>query len=175
MKCNIAFNLFPKCYFLFDLEGNTSKIMISSTICLKHCHHFLWNKQPDHGLQKIVSNFNILAQKLRFGNRKILSERTRNFAVQSAFFFNSDYGLGESTLENIYQKFANLVKIFCHPANIYLFKVNNRSSMKKCEICLKLTRKTPERHQWRRSGVFIVNFKHISHLFLVILLLILNR
>ena len=29
---------------------------------------------------------------------------------------------------------------------------------------------TPERRYWRRSGVFIVNFEHISHLFLVFLL-----
>ena len=29
---------------------------------------------------------------------------------------------------------------------------------KKCEICSKLTIKTPERRQLRRSGVFIVNF-----------------
>ena len=35
---------------------------------------------------------------------------------------------------------------------------------KRCEICSKLTIKTPERRQWRRSGVFI-NFNHISHLF----------
>ena len=28
------------------------------------------------------------------------------------------------------------------------------------------------RCQWRRSGVFVVNFKHISHLFLVLLLLV---
>ena len=28
---------------------------------------------------------------------------------------------------------------------------------------------------WRRSGVFIVNFEHISHLFLVYLLFNLNR
>ena len=28
--------------------------------------------------------------------------------------------------------------------------------------------------QWRRSGVFIVNFEHISHLVLVFLLLTLN-
>ena len=31
------------------------------------------------------------------------------------------------------------------PANIYLFKVNNRNTRKSCEICLKLTIKTPER------------------------------
>ena len=47
----------------------------------------------------------------------------------------------------------------------------------RCEICSKLTIKTPERHassQWRRSGVFIVNFEHISHVVLVFLLLTLN-
>ena len=44
-----------------------------------------------------------------------------------------------------------------------------------CEICSKLTIKTPERCHWRRSGVFIVNFEHISHLFLVFLLLTLSR
>ena len=62
-----------------------------------------------------------------------------------------------------------------HPAGIYLFKVNNRNTRARCEICSKLTINTPERRQWRRSGVFIVNFKHISHLFLVFLLLTLSR
>ena len=58
-----------------------------------------------------------------------------------------------------------------YPANIYLLKVNNRNSRKKCEICSKLTIKTPE----RRSGVFIVNFEHILHIFLLFLLLTLNK
>ena len=40
---------------------------------------------------------------------------------------------------------------------------------------LKLTIKTRERCQWRRSGVFIVNFVHVSHLFLVFLLVSLNN
>ena len=34
---------------------------------------------------------------------------------------------------------------------------------------------TPERRQWRRSGVFIVNFEPISHLVLVFLLLTFNK
>ena len=61
------------------------------------------------------------------------------------------------------------------PAGIYLLKVNNRNTRIRCEICSKLTIKTPERRHWRSSGVFIVNFEHISHLVLVFLLLTLSR
>ena len=53
------------------------------------------------------------------------------------------------------------------PAGIYLLKVNNRNIRTRCGICSKLTIKTPEQRQWRRSGVFIVNFEHISHHVLV--------
>ena len=56
------------------------------------------------------------------------------------------------------------------PVSIYRLKVNNRDTRTRCEICSKLTLKTPERRYWRRSGVFIVNFEHISHLVLVFLL-----
>ena len=42
------------------------------------------------------------------------------------------------------------------------------------EICSKLTKKTTERRHWRGSGVFIVNFEHISRLVLVFLLLTLD-
>ena len=61
------------------------------------------------------------------------------------------------------------------PANIYLFKVNNRNTRKTCEMCSKLTMKTPERRRWRLSGVFIVNFEHISPLFLEFLLMTLRK
>ena len=60
------------------------------------------------------------------------------------------------------------------PAGIYMFKVNNGNSRTRCERCSKLTIKTPERRHWRRSGVLIVNFEHISQLVLVFLLLTLN-
>ena len=33
-----------------------------------------------------------------------------------------------------------------------------------CEICSKLTIKIPERRQWCRIGIFIVNFEYISYL-----------
>ena len=48
------------------------------------------------------------------------------------------------------------------------------TSGKKCEICSKLT-KTKERRQLRRSGVFIVNFEHMSQLFLLSLLLTFSK
>ena len=50
------------------------------------------------------------------------------------------------------------------PGSIYLFKGNNRNTRKRCEICSKLTIKTP----------VIVNFEHISHV-LVFLLLTLSK
>ena len=46
---------------------------------------------------------------------------------------------------------------------------------KSCEICSKKTIITPERRQRLRSGVIIVVFEQISHLFLVLLLLTLNK
>ena len=51
-----------------------------------------------------------------------------------------------------------------NPANICLFKVNNRNTTKSYERCSKPTI-NPERLHWRRSDVFIVNLEHILHLF----------
>ena len=47
------------------------------------------------------------------------------------------------------QKNGTLVRkgLSIHPANIYLFKVNNRNIRKICKICSKLTIKTLERRQ----------------------------
>ena len=57
-------------------------------------------------------------------------------------------------------KNKNLIKNIGH-------KLNNRNTRTRCEICSKLTKKTPELRHWRRSGVFIVNFELISHHVLV--------
>ena len=60
-----------------------------------------------------------------------------------------------------------------NPAGNYMFKVNNKNTRTRFEICSKLTKKTPELVFC--SGVFMVNFEHISHLILVSLLLTLSR
>ena len=54
-----------------------------------------------------------------------------------------------------------LHKIAVNPVDIYMFKVNNRNTRTRCEICSKVTIKTPERRHWRCSGVSIVNFENI--------------
>ena len=78
-----------------------------------------------------------------------------------------EVGQEQILVEFIFHKFVYLV-------GIYLLKVNNRNTRTRCEICTKLTIKTPERRQSLRSGIFIVNFIHISHLDLLFLLLSLN-
>ena len=54
------------------------------------------------------------------------------------------------------------------PTNIYMFKFKNRNTRKRCEICSRLTIKTTD-------NVAIVNFDHISQLFLMFLSLTLNK
>ena len=70
---------------------------------------------------------------------------------------------------------AFLNRFMLTQANIYLLKFSNRNTRKRCETCSKVTVKTTEWRQWCRSGVFIVNFEHISLLFLVFLLLTLDK
>ena len=61
-----------------------------------------------------------------------------------------------------------------HPANIYLLKVINRNTRKKERNMFKVNNRNT-RTTSCRSGVFVVNFEHISHIFLVFLLLPWNR
>ena len=70
-----------------------------------------------------------------------------------------------------FRYFAMLLLQHLFQAGNCMFKVHNRNARTRCEISSKLTIKTPQRRHWRCSGVFIVNSEHISHLFLVFLLL----
>ena len=82
-------------------------------------------------------------------------------------------------IQNVLDKFASKYLNFTFQwsqdlPGIYLFRFNNRNTRRRYEICSELTIKTPERLQWCRSGVFIVNLEHILHLPPVFLLLTLN-
>ena len=81
-------------------------------------------------------------------------------------FVQTSVTKGNSTCAFRYWILRFVIFVSCLiPAGNYMFKVNNRNTKKRCEICSKLPIKASERRQWRRSGVFIVNFKLISHLF----------
>ena len=68
-------------------------------------------------------------------------------------FFNFEHILsakkGWSSREVHAQSYKqnDLIKVLneTFPANIYLFKDNNRNTTKRCEICSKLKKMTPER------------------------------
>ena len=60
-------------------------------------------------------------------------------------------------------------------AGIYFFKIKNGNTRAKCEICSKLTMKTPEWRHWHDSDVFIVNSEQIPHIVLVFPVLTLNK
>ena len=68
-----------------------------------------------------------------------------------------------------------LIDLLKQPSGYLHGQNSNNNTRTRCEICSELRIKTPERHHWRRSGVFIVNFEHNLHLVLVFLLLTLNR
>ena len=48
-------------------------------------------------------------------------------------------------------------------ASIYVFKVNNRHTRRRCEICSKLTIKTPERYANGVNLVYLLLTSNIFH------------
>ena len=148
--------------------------------------HLLCLKIKNKGI--LIFTFNSSESELKEANcRKVLSLKFLFFFQacfpfffliiypQKYFFLNLDWKLKVWPGELLHNsdKYARAT-----PTNItagnYMFKVKNRNTRTRCEMCSKFTIKTPERRLRRRSGVFIVNFEHISHLVLVFLLLTLN-
>ena len=73
----------------------------------------------------------------------------RNLSYYKLFFFLVVSGWGEE-------------QTFAIWTNIYLFKVNNRDTNKSCEICSKLTIKTPERRHWYFfSSIFVGDIEQV--------------
>ena len=118
-------------------------------------------------------------------SKRLFSLRWDAFKMSlKSFFWRWDsiyFTFFEPNIKNIFMLFEKIIlgkqlhnKIFrsltytfynkyCpFPASICLLKANNSN-----------TRKTWS--HWRRSSVFIVNFEYVSHIFLVLLLLTLNK
>ena len=107
----------------------------------------------------------------------IQSEITRNNSI-FGHFSHSEKGptltFGFSDIIS-----CGILMIPCRSATFGPGNVSNLerqyNTIKRCEIFSKLTIKRPEWRHWRSSGVFIDDFEHTSHLFLVFLLLNLNK
>ena len=135
----------PFCHsILFCLIYKRSIKTILKKRQIDKCIHKWMRKRKSKGRKKQFARY-----VLRVNNRKI-----RHHVSGPSLLFN--------------QSFTGL------SAGIYLLKVNYRNTRTRYEICSKLTLKIPERRQWHRSGIFTVNFEHISHFVLVFLLINLN-
>ena len=100
---------------------------------------------------------------INFCNLSILHALQDNLSKMVQLFLKfSNLIFAKSNLHEVWPNWNN-------PAGNYMFNVNDRNTRTRCEICSKLTTKTPERRHWHRSGVFIGSFEHISHLVLVFL------
>ena len=60
---------------------------------------------------------------------------------------------------------VSVSSIHAIPAGTYLLKVNNRNTSTGCEICLKLTIKTPEGRQWRCIAGWDIDILHLETLY----------
>ena len=96
--------------------------------------------------------------------------------MQGTYWYKYDicHKINDKKHARLSQQFSQWESVYS-PGNIYLFKVNYRNIRKRCKICSNLTIKTEERRRRRRRSVFVVNLEHILHLFLVFLLLSLNK
>ena len=50
-----------------------------------------------------------------------------------------------------FQIYRNVLVKIVNPSGNYVFKVYNRNTRTRCEICSKLTIKTAERRQWKQT------------------------
>ena len=66
-------------------------------------------------------------------------------AVFSQIFTGNIFNSLSSEEQILFETSYNLEDLCSHPAGNYMFKVNNRNTRTRCEICSKLTIKTPER------------------------------
>ena len=64
----------------------------------------------------------------------------------------------------VYMKGLNPTRRHYQAGN-YMLKINNRNTRARCEICSKITIKTPELCQWRHSGCIDFSFKNMLHMF----------
>ena len=164
MKFYLYCCLAPQGFRIFLIPpASVSKVLLQSLPLIESSGSSVSTK-PE-GLQKVEE----------VGN-KSLCEQTEIYTINCTISICALIGCRNTRhlIARIPNAFSIFLRALDNPGDIYLFKVKNRNTRKRCEICSKIMIKTPERRHNRRSSVFIVNFEYISRLVLVFLLLTLN-
>ena len=154
--------MFNIVYFLILYIINIRSYIIKSeneykTLVIKECANFLENCQIFQHWYKLKANF--LINIIHFNSWRITKCTLVSFYI---IFFKIYFRLvsliwpyfGRTKGYTSSLRFAISPSF---PENKYV--LNYWSTRIRSEICSKLTIKTPERRQWRRSGDFIVNFE----------------
>ena len=115
-----------------------------------------------------ISHFFLVLQLLTLNRQKFVGE-----IMLTILPGNNNLNYGKMLFVNFKQSKCAMISSI--PVDSYMIKVSNINTRTSCEMRSKLTIKTPKQHHCRRSGVFIDNFEHNSHLVLVFLLLTLSR
>ena len=127
-------------------------MFITALLCILPFLHFVWkDKLKPEGWYVLV--FGILSVIFSLSTFQSARQLNYNSVIQPGYL-----SLNIKINNLLLTYFTNSMK---HPVGIYLLKVNNRNNRTRCEISSKLTIKKPERRQWFRSGIFIVNFEDI--------------
>ena len=159
---NLTINVIPRYYrcYLLHLWLNGYKVWSFSKNLKSHVHltetmvlqfqvwsKFVSQRIPDNALNKALTAIKLLLLDTmsNIGEKLISLYRVLGLIDNCTCFFQ--------TLSILHQ--CQRISSKINLANINLFKVNSRNTIKRYEICSKSTLKTPERRQLRRSCAFI--------------------
>ena len=115
---------------------------------------------------KFHTSKNLRASILFWETRSAFLKISLHFKEQQMNYF----GLRNFLLSFILASFGGVLLV-----NICLCQVNSKTLEKIRSMFKVNNKKTRMTSAWRRPGVFIVNFEHVSHLFLVFLVLTWNK
>ena len=149
---------------IINISSSRITCFISYTLTRRHTTSFQSRYDVVVCLQGIQGNSLIIDQKLhhvKYYVRKQSKMSTFHGYVHMRYWSQSWHLFSHSIMVLKTMKLL-VILLQVNPAGNYMFKVNNRNTRKRCEICLKLTIKTPERRFTPFSTVSIVNFEQVN-------------
>ena len=142
-----------KCYISFQLQDALEKFFV--------CDYFFYSLS--NNCMTLVFHWDFIEVVIYWTStvifKVIIVRFDQNEKNQAKLFFMLLKKMPECLNVQCLKKKSNVLR---YPASNFMFKVNNKNIRTRCEIFSKLTINLFL--NWRRSGVYIVNFEHISHL-----------